>query len=66
MTKSSSHYTMNVVICLIYSMSKWISTYSEPHPVLESCLQLLHFWESGPGAHCRRVHHFAPLLESLS
>ncbi|MFQ6629737.1 hypothetical protein Gotur_006740 [Gossypium turneri] len=29
MTKSNSYSTVNMVICLIYSMSKWISTYSE-------------------------------------
>ncbi|MFQ6637015.1 hypothetical protein Gotur_013267 [Gossypium turneri] len=29
MTKPSSYSTITMVICLIYSMSKWISTYSE-------------------------------------
>ncbi|MBA0798601.1 hypothetical protein Gohar_009181 [Gossypium harknessii] len=32
MTKSSSYSTVNMVICLIYSMSKWISTYFEILP----------------------------------
>ncbi|MBA0570028.1 hypothetical protein Golob_003716, partial [Gossypium lobatum] len=32
MTKSSSCSTVNIVICLIYSMLKWISTYSELLP----------------------------------
>ncbi|MFQ6668261.1 hypothetical protein Gotur_033973 [Gossypium turneri] len=32
MTKSSNYSTVNMVICLIYSMSKWISTYSELSP----------------------------------
>ncbi|MBA0756593.1 hypothetical protein Gogos_020672 [Gossypium gossypioides] len=32
MTKSSSYSTEIMVICLIYSMSKWISTYSELLP----------------------------------
>ncbi|MBA0828586.1 hypothetical protein Goarm_013247 [Gossypium armourianum] len=32
MTKSSSYSTVNMVICLIYSMSKWVSTYSEILP----------------------------------
>ncbi|MBA0679623.1 hypothetical protein Goari_011382 [Gossypium aridum] len=29
MTKPSSYSIVTMVICLIYSMSKWISTYSE-------------------------------------
>ncbi|MBA0878759.1 hypothetical protein Goshw_008006 [Gossypium schwendimanii] len=29
MAKPSSYSTMTMVICLIYSMSKWISTYFE-------------------------------------
>ncbi|MBA0562849.1 hypothetical protein Golob_007870 [Gossypium lobatum] len=29
MTKPSSYSTITMAICLIYSMSKWISTYSE-------------------------------------
>ncbi|MBA0798624.1 hypothetical protein Gohar_009197 [Gossypium harknessii] len=29
MTKPSSYFTVTMVICLIYSMSKWISSYSE-------------------------------------
>ncbi|MBA0576828.1 hypothetical protein Golob_024327 [Gossypium lobatum] len=32
MKKSSSYFTMNMVICLIYLMSKWISTYFELLP----------------------------------
>ncbi|MBA0708049.1 hypothetical protein Golax_020040 [Gossypium laxum] len=32
MTKPSSYSTMTMVICLIYPMSKWISTYSELLP----------------------------------
>ncbi|MBA0829570.1 hypothetical protein Goarm_014167 [Gossypium armourianum] len=32
MTKSISYSTVKMVICLIYSMSKWISTYSELLP----------------------------------
>ncbi|MBA0612578.1 hypothetical protein Godav_013167 [Gossypium davidsonii] len=32
MTKPSSYSTETMVICLIYSMSKWISTYSELLP----------------------------------
>ncbi|MFQ6629391.1 hypothetical protein Gotur_007438 [Gossypium turneri] len=32
MMKSNSYSTMNMLICLIYSMSKWISTYSELSP----------------------------------
>ncbi|MBA0642186.1 hypothetical protein Goklo_026624 [Gossypium klotzschianum] len=32
MMKSNSYSTENMVICLIYSMSKWIST------ILSSCL----------------------------
>ncbi|MFQ6650407.1 hypothetical protein Gotur_023450 [Gossypium turneri] len=32
MAKSSSYSTVNMVICLIYSMSKWIRTYSELLP----------------------------------
>ncbi|MBA0880856.1 hypothetical protein Goshw_010149 [Gossypium schwendimanii] len=32
MTKSSSYSTVNMVIYLIYSMTKWISTYSELLP----------------------------------
>ncbi|MBA0632947.1 hypothetical protein Godav_001609 [Gossypium davidsonii] len=32
MTKSSSYSTKIMVIYLIYSMSKWISTYSELLP----------------------------------
>ncbi|MBA0755661.1 hypothetical protein Gogos_020430 [Gossypium gossypioides] len=32
MMKPSSYSTMTIVICLIYSMSKWISTYSELLP----------------------------------
>ncbi|MFQ6636945.1 hypothetical protein Gotur_014134 [Gossypium turneri] len=32
MTKSNSYFTVNMVICLIYSMSKWISTYFELLP----------------------------------
>ncbi|KAH1032486.1 hypothetical protein J1N35_044660 [Gossypium stocksii] len=32
MTKSSSYSTMNIVICVIYLMSKWISTYSKLLP----------------------------------
>ncbi|MBA0803087.1 hypothetical protein Gohar_013335 [Gossypium harknessii] len=28
MTKSNNYYTVTMVTCLIYSMSKWISTYS--------------------------------------
>ncbi|MBA0620050.1 hypothetical protein Godav_005824 [Gossypium davidsonii] len=27
MTKPNNYSTVNMVICLIYSMSKWISTY---------------------------------------
>ncbi|MBA0756011.1 hypothetical protein Gogos_021506 [Gossypium gossypioides] len=30
--KPSSYFSMNMVICFIYSMSKWISTYSELLP----------------------------------
>ncbi|MBA0712737.1 hypothetical protein Golax_011815, partial [Gossypium laxum] len=29
MTKPSSYSTVTMVICLIYLISKWISTYSE-------------------------------------
>ncbi|MFQ6627053.1 hypothetical protein Gotur_005990 [Gossypium turneri] len=32
MTKSNSYSTVNMVICHIYSMSKWISTYFELLP----------------------------------
>ncbi|MBA0761955.1 hypothetical protein Gotri_024521 [Gossypium trilobum] len=32
MTKPSSYSTVTMVICLIYPMSKWISTYSELLP----------------------------------
>ncbi|MBA0855370.1 hypothetical protein Goshw_012679 [Gossypium schwendimanii] len=32
MAKPSSYFTVTMVICLIYSMSKWISTYSELWP----------------------------------
>ncbi|MBA0711519.1 hypothetical protein Golax_010691 [Gossypium laxum] len=32
MTKPSSYSTVTMVICLIYSMSKWIRTYSELLP----------------------------------
>ncbi|MBA0630931.1 hypothetical protein Godav_002974 [Gossypium davidsonii] len=32
MTKPSSYSTVIMGICLIYSMSKWISTYSELWP----------------------------------
>ncbi|MBA0669387.1 hypothetical protein Goklo_029240 [Gossypium klotzschianum] len=32
MMKPSSYSTLTMVICLIYSMSKWISTYSEHLP----------------------------------
>ncbi|MBA0692416.1 hypothetical protein Goari_009979, partial [Gossypium aridum] len=32
MMKSSSYSTMNMEICLIYSMSKWINTYFELLP----------------------------------
>ncbi|MBA0552488.1 hypothetical protein Golob_023292 [Gossypium lobatum] len=32
MTKPSSYSTKTMVICLIYSMSKWISTYFELLP----------------------------------
>ncbi|MBA0626272.1 hypothetical protein Godav_003970, partial [Gossypium davidsonii] len=32
MTKSNNYSTMNMVIYLIYSMSKWIRTYSELLP----------------------------------
>ncbi|MBA0654402.1 hypothetical protein Goklo_021415 [Gossypium klotzschianum] len=32
MTKSSSYSIANMVVCLIYSMSKWISIYSELLP----------------------------------
>ncbi|MBA0757849.1 hypothetical protein Gotri_020904 [Gossypium trilobum] len=32
MTKPSSYSTLTMVTCLIYSMSKWISTYSELLP----------------------------------
>ncbi|MBA0731465.1 hypothetical protein Golax_025509 [Gossypium laxum] len=32
MTKPGSYFTVTMVICLIYSMSKWISTYSELWP----------------------------------
>ncbi|MBA0772398.1 hypothetical protein Gotri_007783 [Gossypium trilobum] len=32
MTKPSSYSTLNMAIYLIYSMSKWISTYSELLP----------------------------------
>ncbi|MBA0742470.1 hypothetical protein Gogos_015521 [Gossypium gossypioides] len=32
MTKPNSYSTKTIVICLIYSMSKWISTYSELLP----------------------------------
>ncbi|MBA0761697.1 hypothetical protein Gotri_024309 [Gossypium trilobum] len=38
MTKPSNYSTKTMVICLIYSMSKWISTYFELLPVLESHL----------------------------
>ncbi|MBA0613559.1 hypothetical protein Godav_013968 [Gossypium davidsonii] len=31
-TKPSSYFTVTMVICLIYSMSKWIRTYSELWP----------------------------------
>ncbi|MBA0701654.1 hypothetical protein Goari_020476 [Gossypium aridum] len=32
MVRSSSYSTVNTVICPIYSVSKWTSTYSEPLP----------------------------------
>ncbi|MFQ6621547.1 hypothetical protein Gotur_001545 [Gossypium turneri] len=32
MTKPSSYSTLAMVICLIYSMSKWISSYSKLWP----------------------------------
>ncbi|MBA0756301.1 hypothetical protein Gogos_021880 [Gossypium gossypioides] len=32
MTKPSSYSIVTMVICLIYSMSKWISTYYELWP----------------------------------
>ncbi|MBA0577556.1 hypothetical protein Golob_023970 [Gossypium lobatum] len=32
MAKSSSYSTVSMVICLIYSMSKWIRTYSKLLP----------------------------------
>ncbi|MBA0792363.1 hypothetical protein Gohar_016868 [Gossypium harknessii] len=32
MMKPSSYSTLTMVICLIYSMSKWISSYSELWP----------------------------------
>ncbi|MBA0794836.1 hypothetical protein Gohar_019125 [Gossypium harknessii] len=32
MTKPSSYSTVTMVICFIYPMSKWISTYSELLP----------------------------------
>ncbi|MBA0766043.1 hypothetical protein Gotri_015129 [Gossypium trilobum] len=32
MTKPSSYSTKTIVICLIYSMSKWIRIYSELLP----------------------------------
>ncbi|MBA0814989.1 hypothetical protein Gohar_020771 [Gossypium harknessii] len=32
MTKPSSYSTLTMMICLIYSISKWISTYSEYLP----------------------------------
>ncbi|MBA0819605.1 hypothetical protein Gohar_021823 [Gossypium harknessii] len=35
MTKPSSYSTVNMVIYLIYSMSKWISTYFELLPSIE-------------------------------
>ncbi|MFQ6647587.1 hypothetical protein Gotur_021351 [Gossypium turneri] len=35
MTKLSSYSTVNMVIYLIYSMSKWISTYFELLPSIE-------------------------------
>ncbi|MBA0879757.1 hypothetical protein Goshw_023721 [Gossypium schwendimanii] len=38
MTKPSNYSTETMVICLIYSMPKWISTYSSACPVLEFCL----------------------------
>ncbi|MBA0785102.1 hypothetical protein Gotri_025297 [Gossypium trilobum] len=39
---------------------------SGSHPVLESCLQLLHIWEGRFGAYNRRIHGFTLVFEDSS
>ncbi|MBA0624322.1 hypothetical protein Godav_009702, partial [Gossypium davidsonii] len=63
MTKPNSYSTITMVVCLIYSMSKWISTYSELLPNFGIPPIAAYFWESRFGAYCRRVHNSALLPE---
>ncbi|MFQ6660665.1 hypothetical protein Gotur_029089 [Gossypium turneri] len=55
-----------MVIYLIYSMSKWISTYSELLPSIGILPIADYFWECRLGAHHRRIHNFSPLPKNPS
>ncbi|MBA0648671.1 hypothetical protein Goklo_016356, partial [Gossypium klotzschianum] len=42
------------------------STCFGSHPVLESCLQLLHIWEGRFGTYNRRIHDFTSVFKNSS